>query len=131
MQMPPRIFLYAQLVTLVFLATLHLLGLEYHFYWRYVWIDTISHTLGGIWAAFFLFWLRAYAGYMPTVAWGIVGALVLGVIWETFELLAGLVPAANYALDTSIDLLMDALGGAAAAWVSRTILRIRQRLAVV
>ena len=114
MQMPPRIFLYAQLVTLVFLATLHLLGLEYHFYWRYVWIDTISHTLGGIWAAFFLVWLRAYAGYMPTVAWGIVGALVLGVIWETFELLAGLVPEANYALDTSIDLLMDALGGATA-----------------
>src|SRR3989344_4361207 len=129
--MSARNFLYAQLIPLAILATLHLVGLEYHFYWRFSWLDTVSHALGGMWAAFFLFWMRAYAGYMPTVAWGIAGALILGVIWEAFELLAGLVPEANYALDTSIDLLMDALGGALAAWVSRTILRIRQRLTVV
>ena len=123
MQMLPRIFLYAQLVTLIFLATLHLLGLEYHFYWRYVWFDTISHTLGGMWAAFFLFWLRAYAGYMPAVAWGIAGALVLGVIWEVLEVLAGLPREANYTLDTSIDLLMDVLGGALAGWIAQSFAR--------
>ncbi|RJQ34572.1 hypothetical protein C4556_02505 [Candidatus Parcubacteria bacterium] len=121
--MLPRIFLYAQLVTLVFLATLHLVGLEYHFYWRFLWLDTVSHALGGMWAAFFLLWIRAYAGYIPTVAWGIAGALILGVIWEAFELLAGLVPEANYALDTSIDLLMDALGGALAAWIAHSFAR--------
>ena len=117
--MSVRTLLYAQLITLAILATLHLVGLEYHFYWRFIWLDTVSHALGGMWAAFFLFWLRMYFGYMPSVAWGIAGALILGVIWEAFELVAGLVPEANYALDTSIDLLMDAVGGAAAGWVSR------------
>src|SRR3989344_1124565 len=117
--MSARPFLYAQLVTLAILATLPLIGLEYHFYWRFIWLDTISHALGGAWAAFFLFWLRSYFGHGPSIVWGIAGALILGVIWEVFELVAGLVPEANYALDTSIDLLMDVIGGAVAGWVSR------------
>ena len=63
--------------------------------------------------------MRTYFGYMPSVVWGIAGALLLGIAWEAFELVAGLVPEANYALDTSIDLLMDVIGGAVAGWVSR------------
>ena len=118
-----RALLYAQLVVVAALAALHLAGVEYHLYWRFIWLDTLAHTLGGMWAGLFVFSVRTRLGYMPSITWGIVGAIVLGILWEVFEVVVGIPREANYAFDTSVDLLMDTIGGILGAILARFIMR--------
>src|SRR3989344_4920498 len=102
--MVSRRLLYAQLVVVAILALLHILGLEFHLYWRFLWLDLVAHTLGGIWIGLFFFWVYTLSGRSVRVDSIIVGALLLGVGWEIFEVAAGLPREANYAFDTSLDL---------------------------
>ena len=104
--------LYAQLAVVAALTLLHHTGLGLDLYWRFLWLDTLSHTLGGIWAALFIFWALSFWERAPRFIWGVAAALAVGVFWEVFEIAVGPRPEANYAFDTSIDLLMDAIGGA-------------------
>lgn len=118
-----RSLLWAQFFVVAIIAALHLSGIEYHLYWRFLWLDLITHSLGGVWVGLFFFWVRASIGYAPRLAWGIGGAIVIGVAWEIFEVVTGMPREANYALDTSIDLLMDTFGGIVGAFSARFILR--------
>src|SRR3989344_5197311 len=113
-----RHVLYAQLAVVILITLIHLNGLEHDLYWRFLWLDTLTHALGGVWAALFLTWIRELLGYKLNFAWGIAGALLLGVFWEVFELIAGIQVEANYPLDTAIDLFMDALGGFLGAFIA-------------
>lgn len=113
-----RHILYAQFVVVVLITILHLSGLENDLYWRFLWLDTVTHAMGGMWAALFFIWVRTLRGYKLDLAWGIAGALALGIVWELFELAAGVQWEANYVLDTSIDIFMDALGGAFGAFLA-------------
>jgi len=106
-----RILLFAQLIVITLVAILHLVGFEYYLYWRFLWFDLIVHTLGGIWASLFLLWMRGFWNDTPNLLWGIFGAIMVGIAWEVFEVSAGLPIASNYVFDTSLDLLMDVLGG--------------------
>jgi len=99
-------FLLAQFVAVAALAVFHSIALEFHLYWRFLWLDLPVHMLGGIWAGLFVFWLRILMRLTPSVAWGIAVALVFGVAWEIFEVAAGLPRESSYALDTSLDLLI-------------------------
>ena len=114
--MNARTLLFAQFVVVGAVAVAHLSGHEFYLYWRFLWFDMVVHTLGGIWASLFVFWASTVFGYTPKFAWGVAGALVLGAVWEVFEVAAGLPRAANFALDTSIDFLMDAIGGVLGAY---------------
>lgn len=114
-----RRLLFVQPVVLIVLAVLHLASIEYDLYWQFLWLDLISHTLGGIWAGLCILWLRSLWGYPPAIFWGFLGAFVLGIGWEVLEVIAGLPREANYTLDTSIDLLMDILGGILAVFVAK------------
>ena len=122
-----RRLLFAQFVIVVVLSTFHSIALEHHLYWRFLWIDMPVHMLGGAWAGLFVFWLRLLLRLTSSIAWGVAGALVFGVAWEIFEVAAGLPRESSYALDTSLDLLMDALGGALAGFCAMYYWRRRAR----
>ena len=109
--MTARRILYAQLVVVILITVLHLNGIQNDLYWRFLWLDTVTHALGGGWAGLFFMWMRALLQLELRFVWGIAGALILGVLWELFELAVGVGIEANYPLDTSIDLFMDAIGG--------------------
>ncbi len=106
-----RSLLYAQLFFVALIAAIHLLGLEYYLYWRFLWLDLVSHTLGGIWLGLLVFSVRTFFRYPPNLVWSVVGAIVIGIGWEIFEVVAGIPREANWTFDTSLDILMDALGG--------------------
>jgi hypothetical protein len=104
------------LIAVSILGVVHYLALSFSLYWEYPWFDMPVHALGGACAALSLFVLSDLGVPLPHMALRPVAvvcfALGVGVVWECFELYAGIAPSANYALDTSLDLLMDVLGGA-------------------
>jgi len=75
-------------------------------YWRYVWFDIPMHYLGGltIGALAVAFIMR----YRPWIYVAAIAAIIIG--WEVFEALIGSPREANYAFDTSLDLLIGTLG---------------------
>ena len=101
------------------IAALHLLAIELYWYWTYLWFDILVHFLGGFLVALGALWLVFYSGYLShgflfskiracTIALG--AGIVIGILWELFEVVTGPPAASNYALDTSLDMLFDVLG---------------------
>lgn len=109
--MPVRSLFLTQLGLLVVIGTLHLSALAFSLYWQYPWFDVLLHFLGGLWVFLVLVWImeRFHIGYTTLLIF--FGVLMVGGLWELFELWAGIPREANFVLDTSIDILMDALGG--------------------
>ncbi|RJR13234.1 hypothetical protein C4585_02450 [Candidatus Parcubacteria bacterium] len=114
-----RGLLFTQPIILLILAAIHLASIEYDLYWQFLWLDLISHTLGGMWAGLCVLWVRSLLGYPPTLFWGFLGAFIIGIGWEILEVVAGLPREANYTLDTSLDILMDVLGGVVAVFIGQ------------
>lgn len=101
--------LYWLLATLVLAAALAFLqyeALQNLWYWRYPWFDTLMHFLGGITVASFAIALLAKRRALLFLG----GMLAIAVGWELFELGINAQREANFAFDTAVDLLMDALG---------------------
>ena len=119
----PRKLLFLQLLILAPLVALHFAGLVFYLYWYFPWFDLITHFMGGMWAGAFLLWLREQAGYAPNLLFVVAGTLLIGIVWEIFELAAGLPRDANYAFDTSLDLLMDVLGSVFVFGIARWLMR--------
>ena len=99
-----------------------MLGLKLLLYWTIAWYDILLHFLGGAWVALGFVWLLFYSGFIERVPaivaryriWWTLGAVVLvGVIWEIYEYVFGLTAAYGYALDTTLDLVMDMVGAGA------------------
>lgn len=111
-----RVLLFAQLIVIILLTALHITSIENDLYWRFLWLDNVSHVLGGLWASLCILWILSLRGLSPAVVWGIIGAIVLGVSWEIFEVAAGLPREANYAFDTMLDLFADVGGGVLGAF---------------
>jgi hypothetical protein len=87
------------------------------------------HFGGAFWVALAAIWLlvaaRQSAGFIKVFI--IIVAVSIG--WEFFELWGGIPREANFAFDTSLDLLMDALGGIAGyAMGKRLIMRDKMNL---
>lgn len=116
-----------QFVVIAALAALHIVALENALYWKFQWFDIMTHFLGGIWAGLFFYWLGAVAGRSANILFAIGGALLLGVLWEVFELAAGISGAPNYVSDTIIDVSMDLLGAVLAAMVATGLFTIRKK----
>jgi len=97
------------------LASLQHYALANFLYWHYPWFDTFMHFLGGTAVASFCIALldrrRAlvFLGGMFGIAAG----------WELFELGLNAEREANFVFDTSLDLLMDAVGMTAAYLAAR------------
>ncbi len=114
-----RALLLGQLVVLAILATIHIAALGNDLYWILPWLDLVTHFLGGVWSALFIFWLGVVFHRPPNVFLVASFVLVLGVAWEIFEYSVGISAAADYALDTLSDLCMDLLGAVVVSLAAR------------
>lgn len=110
-----RKLLIFQAIILCALAILHVVSLEYYLYWRFVWLDLLAHTLGGMWAGSCALWMLHKTGRQMRIGWGISAALLLGIAWEIFEIAAGVPREANFYFDLTLDLIADVFGGAMAS----------------
>ncbi len=113
--------LIAMLLLVCIVAAMHISALVFSLYWRYIWFDMPTHFLGGVFISLLLLWTCYFSGYVRyTVTPStraiflcmVIGTLLVGIGWEVFERAMGLTwSAKGYWLDTSLDLLMDTLGG--------------------
>lgn len=88
------------------LAYVQIEALQNLWYWRYPWLDTFMHFWGGVTVASFAIGLSDK--FRPRVF--LLGMIAIAVGWELFELAIHMEREANFAFDTSLDLLMDAIG---------------------
>lgn len=108
-------WLFAALILASVLAVTQHLALENLWYWRYVWLDTFVHFLGGLTVGAFLVAILDRSRPLVFLA----GMVAIAAGWELFELAINAQREANFAFDTALDLLMDALGMAAAYVLAR------------
>jgi len=117
----PALFL-TQTAVVLLVAMVHLSALQWFLYWYYPWLDLFTHFLGGLWVALASAWILSYAGRTPSFLVLILAAMVIGVGWELFESFAGVPKEANFAFDTSLDLIMDFIGGVSGFLLARQLL---------
>ena len=108
----PVIFL---LIASSILAVIHASALALDLYWQYVWLDLPVHALGGAVVALIPFALVSLrvriAEKWLSFSRVLFFVLIFGILWEVFEVLTGMTLADNYIFDTSLDILMDLIGG--------------------
>jgi len=114
---------------LLSVAVVNFFGNVFFLYWKIPWLDLISHFGGGFWAGGMVLWLYQYlfpsflqntsriTRRSTLIALTILGAFVIGVWWEIYEVLIyfTILPSENYLFDTITDLLMDSAGGLTAS----------------
>ena len=86
----------------------------------------MMHFLGGLWVSLFTAWICASGkiAFLPTkLSLGKILAVVIGVgiFWELYEIFFELtfISDPEYFGDTTLDLVMDTIGGTIGAIVSR------------
>jgi hypothetical protein len=111
----------------LFLLTAHSIAQYGFLYWEYRWLDIPMHFVGGVWVGlmgiYAVLHTKAGVQYAPILLRtpmraALAGALVLGLLWEGYEVVFkflkwGWFPDA-YILDTILDVVMDMVGGAVA-----------------
>lgn len=106
-----RIFL----VTFATLAAVHGVAIATSLYWHFWWFDMPMHFFGGSIVALGLFTLADLSWPLPRWLFRPIpflsSVLLIALLWEVFELWAGIPIEADYILDTSIDLLLGLTGG--------------------
>lgn len=110
------------------LIWIHMTAMRFHWYWHMPWFDSISHFIGGIFAAFvmvfFVYLYMESKGRDVNEAYSartiIFGAFVIGCLWEIFEHFFNVSIDPLSSLDTVIDLAMDTLGALVVYWYVRT-----------
>ncbi|HWO07599.1 MAG TPA: hypothetical protein VNM40_03370 [Candidatus Paceibacterota bacterium] len=115
-----RLFILQALVVAL-IAAVHITALQWSLYWHYVWLDVPVHFAGGLWIALITSWflLRTRTTAEMKTVFAVV--ILVSVAWEIFELAAGVPIEENFALDTSIDLTMDILGGLCGFFVAHKV----------
>ena len=123
---PGSLFLFLQAFTLIALYITQQIGFYYFDQDPNNGFFAISHILGGIWVAFAVSWLLALMSKRPSMIACVILALLVGVVWEYFEVVAFLTypEFPGYISDTISDLVMDTLGGLLGAIIA---LRIAMR----
>lgn len=80
-------------------------------YFEYYWFSAIMHLLGGSILGLLWLWFVGRAGKSHSVWTTLAFVLFIGVSWEIFEYVFDIAYAGRYyAIDTSVDILMDVLG---------------------
>ena len=103
------------------LLGVHIIALTYSLYFLLPWLDVPMHFVGGVFSALVLIWFFFYSTYVglsksvsQILVVGILGALLVGSLWELFEFISGVPREGKYVIDTTIDLVMDVVGAALA-----------------
>jgi hypothetical protein len=108
----------------ILIGVLQLLGVRENLFYMIPWYDWPMHFLGGFWIG--LIFAVCSVSFFQTrsssvrVSVILIGTITVGVLWEFFELYLGITALSDlgYHFDTFHDLLMDALGGITAAYLS-------------
>jgi hypothetical protein len=116
---------------IIAVAVLHILGLKFYFYWRFGWYDTVVHILGAFFVATAVLYYFSSSVTLPNLSTtkifiiGLASALVIGIIWELFEVKIGatFVTRPEYIPDTIGDLLSDIVGGILGSLYSLRLIR--------
>lgn len=109
-------WLFCALIVASVLAALQQWALHDFLYWRYAWFDVPMHYLGGLFSGLFVVAILKRRRKPKTFLFS-MAAVFVG--WEAFEFLIGSQREANFAFDTAVDLLMDALGALTAYALAR------------
>lgn len=109
----------------VLVAVLHLVAIQRDLYWRINEFDSLMHLLGGVMVGLsFIFFFYSSGLFRPAqetffgfLGMALLGIAFVGVAWEIFELLTGVmfVSSIDYASDTALDFTMDTLGSIVAS----------------
>lgn len=118
-----RALFIVQAALFLLLAGLFSAGLYFYLQWLWWWYDIVLHLLGGVWVALVLMWLAMVSRQVPRIVPVLLGVLVVGVLWELFEVVVGMPRAANYTFDTSLDILNDVLGSIVGFFLGHTMIR--------
>lgn len=97
------------------MAVLHIVALQLFLYWRFWWLDIPMHALGGTVVALGLFAAYDFRLFRNKtflkVGYVIAFVLLIALLWEAFELYAGVPREEDYLFDTILDLIMGVVGG--------------------
>ena len=104
--------LYISLCLVVLLWGLNAVASAFYLYWTVWWYDVMMHFLGGVTlGCFALYFMPKISKKTLIAAFSIV--MIVSGAWEVFEYVTDISPAqegANYAADTTQDLVLDAVG---------------------
>lgn len=113
-------FLTLFLTTSVAIGLFQYFGIYFSLYWLIPWFDIFMHILGGAWIALITYIFYSYtanengATNPPLVLCIIMTVILIGVLWEWYELTNGLTHSEiNYFRDTLSDLIFDIIGASA------------------
>lgn len=112
-------------ILILIITALHFTAMQFDLYWRVGEFDSLMHFLSGAWVALAALRLYFFSNYFRPLKRGLkdflavatLAVIFISVLWEIFELAVGatFVEAREYSFDTSLDFIMDILGGIAAA----------------
>ena len=120
------------LILLFIVGILDLIAEKFYLYFTTSWFDTIVHFLAGACVAMAGFLALSYFSdrftfsYRKMTLVAILGAFIIGILWEFYELYFGITflsDGIRYVRDTASDLLMDIVGGSFGAWYSLKLLK--------
>ena len=120
LQLPTIFFL----IAFSMLSILHNLAIGLFLYWHLWWFDIPMHAFGGMIVALGFFVLNDLRIFPPVLLQIIpVTALVLCValVWEAFELIAGVEIIGHYVIDTTVDITAGLVGGVIGFYVGKSL----------
>lgn len=106
-----RQLFFIQAVLIFCTGLVHIIALRLYLYWLFPWLDIFVHFAGALWVALAAVWLLRTLQQTTSFAKIFLIIIATSIGWELFELWGGIPREANFAFDTSLDLLMDVLGG--------------------
>jgi len=100
-----------------FIFVLNLAAMKFHWYYAIPWFDMPMHFLGGAWIAVAVLWAMGEKTPFTRI---LLSVLILGILWEIFELFnnryIGTRDPFDFA-DTLSDLVLDVLGAGTAFYL--------------
>jgi len=111
------------------IAVLNFYAYRFHWYWEFWWFDIIMHTLGGIWVASSVLWIRYFRfsslDALPVskksviFLLALVSVYIVGGGWELFEFSMDkfITFALHDSWNTVSDLFFDGIGSVVAAFI--------------
>lgn len=125
--------LYTGLGLSILLWILNFVAIDLSLYWALGWYDIMMHFLGGATIGVVVVWFLNLEDWPPrSFLLVLTYVMAVSVAYEIFEYMNGLtLSTQEYSIDTSIDLLMDAIGAIFMAFVVRQIPKFSSKSLVV
>ena len=119
------------------IAGIHLLAHWLFLYWTYPWLDSVMHTLAGLWISLFILWLVHHSPYREGISHHVAlvhkhgnalivlgSTFVFGVLWELYQLSAHILFDIPFKPDHLADSVSDVLFGIMGAGVGLMLYRL-------